>query len=259
MGADRGGDVGHRHPPGEELHLDARLAPVHPHGRRGGPQLRDLLPRPTRSGSTSQQSGSAFLQMLAAATILQPDRDRAGVAAVGPDRAQARDLRLHGARRAWPRDHRPRTGRQRRDARRGHLRRLAGHVPRRRLGADDRHHPEGRFGAVHGPLERRHGVVDHDRGGDRWGDDRPRSTGRSASASGIASSWSSGWSTSCSARWRSARSSSPIAAVSRGRRGRDYTWSPRNSLTRRSTAPGDATTRAATTTGAASGTDPAWR
>ena len=45
VAVDRRRDVGYRHPPGEELHLDARLAPVHPHGRRGGAQLRLLLPR----------------------------------------------------------------------------------------------------------------------------------------------------------------------------------------------------------------------
>ncbi len=38
------------------------------------------------------------------------------------------------------------------------VRRVGGHVPRRRLGAHDRHHPEGVVRAVHGPLERRDGI-----------------------------------------------------------------------------------------------------
>ena len=107
-----------------------------------------------------------------------------------------------------------------------------------RLGADDRHHPEGRVGAVHGPVERRHGVVDHDRGRDRRDDDGPAVNRSLGVGVGNRDLSSSGSSTSCSARWHFVRSWSPIPR-SRDARGRGYARSPRNSLTRRSTARGD--------------------
>ena len=57
-----------------------------------------------------------------------------------------------GARRA-------RAGDPDRHRRGGALRASARDVPGGRLGADDRHHPQGLVGSVHGPLERRDGVV----------------------------------------------------------------------------------------------------
>ena len=65
-------------------------------------------------------------------------------------------------------------------ARRGPLvrHRSAGHLPGGRLGADDRHHPEGLVGPVHGHLERRDGV------GGRAGARRRRDARWTSSAAG---------------------------------------------------------------------------
>ena len=149
----------------------------------------------------------------------EPHRDRPGGPAVRPDRAQAGHLR-RAARSARSASLIIAVGPERpgRDRRRGAVRRVAGDVPRGRLGADDRHHPEGLVGPVHGPLERRDGVVDDDRGRDRRAADRPRQPVARASGAGRALALLARRSaTSSSARCCCGRSSSPTGATARRR------------------------------------------
>ena len=136
----------------------------------------------------------------------------------------------------------------------------AGHLPRRRLGADDRHHPQGRLGPVHGPLQCRRGIVV-----------LPRSRSRSAGSRSTSSTGRSGrrrreshrarlrdGGISCSAPSLLRPVVEPDRRRSRGGTpSRDYTWDPRNSLTRRSTAPGEGNgLEPPRRRGAASGMDP---
>ncbi len=133
-----------------------------------------------------------------------------------------------------PRDDRPRPEPQRGNDRYRAHRGVAGDVPVGRLGADDRHHPEGRVGAVHGSVERRHGLLDDDRGRDRRPDDgrgrpggrhRRRPADRDAPRDHLLHPWGAG--------------TSSGRRTTEGTPGRGYARSPRNSLTRRSTARGD--------------------
>ena len=86
---------------------------------------------------------------------LRRPRDRAVGPAVGPVRPEADDLPVgrHRAHRDGPARAAPVAGRgPRRSSSRRRRRR---HLPGGRLGADDRHHPQGRIGSLHGHQQRR--------------------------------------------------------------------------------------------------------
>ena len=151
---------------GAQLRVAGRLAPRHPDG--GGAVLIDLavfylerVAGPERAG----RPGNVCIPLVGLVALGTVDRGRPGRAALGPGRAQAGhlgELRAR-ARRAGDRAPSRRRSRSRSSARSSSAS-SAGHLPRGRLGADDRHHPEGLVGPVHGPLERRDGVGRRARG-----------------------------------------------------------------------------------------------
>ena len=132
-----------------------------------------LLYLPDVHGLTEDESGGAFINMLLAATLVESARDRARVPPLGPVRAQAGDLRLHRARgaRASGSSRSPRAS-------------LVATIGAALFGASQGTFlavdwalmtdiiPQGGLGPVHGPVERRDGVIDHDRGDHRRADDR---------------------------------------------------------------------------------------
>ena len=123
-------------------------------------------------GMSKEAANGMNVTILLVVVAANVDRDLPGVPAVGPARAQAADLGGVRHRRRRDRAGGPRAVRAGRAGRGGAVRGVERDVPRGRLGADDRHHPAGVGGPVHGPVERGDGCGDA--AGDRAGRDRAR-------------------------------------------------------------------------------------
>ena len=114
-----------------------------------------------------EETAGAFTVMAGFVGRRDPRHRRAAATDLGPGRAQEGHLRRAARRRGRAGRVTVCPGLPDRPGRGRALRPAAGHLPGRRLGAADRHHPEGLGRSLHGHLQRRDGVGRRARAGHR--------------------------------------------------------------------------------------------